>query len=64
MIRIASSEVAINTDKRVPTEIIPPAYKSDAMTENPHWGIHPNKAPTMGPAVPTLVSAFAVKSLE
>ena len=36
IIKMASSDVAINTDRRVPTDIIPPAYRFAAITENPH----------------------------
>ena len=36
IIKTASSDVAINTDRRVPTDMIPPAYRFAAITENPH----------------------------
>lgn len=64
IISIDSSEVAIKTDKSVPTEIILLAYRFAAITENPHWGIQPNNAPANGPAFPTLRSIFFVNVPE
>ena len=48
---IASSDVDMNTARRVPTEISRSAYRFAATTENPHCGMHPNSAPMIGPAL-------------
>jgi hypothetical protein len=46
---IASSDVDMNTAAKVPAEIILPAYRFDAATENPHWGTLPRTAPPTTP---------------
>ena len=48
-IGIISSEVERKTASIVPKEMRPVLYKLDEETENPHWGINPKKAPTIGP---------------
>lgn len=48
----ASSDVARNTARSVPSVITPPEYKFAAKTEKPHCGIQPRSEPKSGPALP------------
>ena len=47
-----SSEVDKNTATSVPIVMIPPEYRFEAATENPHCGKIPATPPAIGPSLP------------
>ena len=47
-----SSEVDKNTATSVPIVMIPPEYRFEAATENPHCGKIPATPPAIGPILP------------
>ena len=54
-----SSEVDKNTATSVPIVMIPPEYRFEAATENPHCGKIPATPPAIGPSLP----AFRIHAL-
>ena len=58
----ASSDVARNTARSVPSVITPPEYKFAAKTEKPHCGIQPRSEPKSGPALPAERRALLILS--
>ena len=52
----ASSEVARNTESRVPVRMRPLSYSFAAITEKPHCGIIPVAAPMSGARLPCSLS--------